>query len=207
MQGAVEVNGACAEITTPVDPERDKVTVEGVSLRAEEPVYIMLHKPAGVLSTCRSGREKGSTVLDIVKVQQRVYPVGRLDKNSTGLLLLTNDGKLAYSLTHPSQEVEKEYVIELNHPFTPSDIQRLTCGVNLDGTKCRFHRIEDLGGGAYRVVLRQGLKRQIRRMAETVGKRVVKLKRVREDTLTLGNLPEGEWRYLTSEEVRELVRL
>lgn len=202
--GRVEVNGVPAEITTPVDPEKDAVTVEGVKISGEQPVYIMLHKPPGVLSTCKAGKEKGLTLLDLVKIPQRIYPVGRLDKDSSGLLLLTNDGELAFSLTHPSQEVEKEYYIELDQPFSRSDIEKLTEGVNIEGTDCLFHRLERAGDKSYRVTLKQGKKRQIRLMARHTGKRVTKLVRIREGALTLGNLPEGKWRCLTVEEIDKL---
>ena len=203
-EGEVQVNGEAASVTTPVNPDTDVVTVCGESLKPQAPVYILLNKPPGVVCTCRRGREKGLTILDIIKVPQRIFPVGRLDRDSRGLLLLTNDGELAYSLTHPSQESEKEYIIKINEPLTPGDEQLLTEGISLNNTACSFHRLERLAGREYRVALRQGLKRQIRLMVKSVGREVVDLQRVRVGNLKLGDLPEGKWRHLTEIEIKSL---
>jgi 23S rRNA pseudouridine2605 synthase len=120
------------------------------------------------------------------------------------LLLLTNDGDLAFSLTHPSHEIEKEYHVETDSPFSAQEEQRLYAGIGLNGKNYRFHRIQRIGDCRYRVILKQGLKRQIRLMAKSVGKKVLNLKRVRIGGLELGDLPEGQWRHLTLEEINLL---
>ena len=200
----VIVNGETANITIPIDPDKDVVTIKGEALIPQELVYIMLNKPQGVVCTCKPSREKGKTALDLVKVPQRVFPVGRLDKNSRGLLLLTNDGELAFRLTHPSQGCEKEYLVKLNTPLNPDDEQLLTDGLSLNNTMCRFHRLEKLSNKTYKVVLKQGHKRQIRLMVKALGKSVLDLQRVRIGQLVLGELPEGKWRYLSKTEINSL---
>jgi len=202
--GQVQVNGVTASINLPVNPETDVVIVCGESLKLQAPVYILLNKPPGVVCSCKRGREEFPIVLDIVKVPQRIFPVGRLDSDSRGLLLLTNDGELAYSLTHPSQESEKEYIVKLNKPLTPDDEQLLTAGISLYNATCRFYRLEKLSEREYRVELKQGLKRQIRLMIRSIGKEVVDLQRVRVGNLKLGDLPEGKWRHLTEVEIKSL---
>jgi pseudouridine synthase len=200
----VEVNGEAAMITTPVNPDRDIIEVEGKRLARGELVYIMLNKPPGLLSTCQSGRERGETVLDLVRVPQRIYPVGRLDRDSRGMLLLTNDGDFTHILTHPSHKTEKEYLVELNQEFSMNDLQLLTNGISLNGKNCQFHRIEAIAPNRYRIILQQGIKRQIRLMAKAMGKWVIDLQRIRIGKLSLGDLPEGKWRLLTNTEVQSL---
>lgn len=202
--GEVSVNGIPALITTPIDPENDVVTINGEPLREPQKVYILLNKPPGYLSTCKIGKEQGRDILELVKVPQRIFPVGRLDRESRGLLILTNDGDLAYKLTHPSFEKEKEYIIRVNNKFSEKDEQLLTKGISLNNTECKFHSLENISANVYKVVLKQGVKRQIRRMAEQAGKKITDLQRVREGILELGDLPEGRWRYLTREEIQLL---
>jgi len=202
--GEVSVNGIPAQITTPIDPENDVVTINGEPLCEPQKVYILLNKPPGYLSTCKIGKEQGRDILELVKVPQRVFPVGRLDRESRGLLILTNDGDLAYKLTHPSFEKEKEYLIRVNNKFSEKDEQLLTKGISLNNTECKFHSLENISANVYKVVLKQGVKRQIRRMAEQAGKKIMDLQRVREGILELGDLPEGRWRYLTREEIQLL---
>ena len=202
--GEVRVNGEAAVVTTPVDPIKDEVTIQGKALEREKKVYILLNKPPGILSTCKPGKEEGKAVIDLVPLPQRIYPVGRLDRDSRGLLLLTNDGELAYKLTHPSQEVEKEYLLTLDKPFSEIDIRRLREGVNIEGTLCRFKRVRKAGDRQYSVVITTGLKRQIRRMAEAAGRKTLDLQRIREGPLRLGKIPEGSWRRLNDREIAKL---
>jgi len=205
ISGVVTVNGKLAAVTDSVSPGADEVLINGEKISANSKIYIILNKPAGYLSSCRPGREKGKSVLDLVKVETRIFPVGRLDRDSRGLLLLTNDGDLTYRLTHPSQEKEKEYIISTDLPFSEKEVQLLIGGICLNNTNCRFHQMEDLGGNRYRVILKQGIKRQIRLMAKAVGKMVLDLRRVRIAGLELGDLPEGKWKYLSSQEIEQLI--
>jgi len=202
--GEVKINNITAEITTPFDPDEDSLTIKGEKLNPEQKVYILLNKPCGYLSTCNAGRNNGNTILDLVKVSERIYPVGRLDKNSRGLIILTNDGEAAHRLMHPSHEIEKEYIVRVNKPLTNDDLERLRSGVKIDGKTYRFYRIVQIEESVYNIVLKQGLKRQIRLMIDTVNKKVVDLQRIREGKIELGDLPEGKWRFLNAKEITYL---
>ena len=208
-QGRVAVNGRVVrELGTRVDPARDVITVDGEPLRLRaQHTYILLHKPPGVITTVHDpwGRP---TVLDLVQTEARVFPVGRLDANSEGLVLLTDDGELAYRLTHPRFEHEKEYHVLVAGRPTRRTLERLRRGVRLEDGVTAPAKVEVLrraGRNTWlRIVLHEGRKRQIRRMAEAVGHPVRRLIRVRIGPLRLGNLAPGEWRHLTRREVEAL---
>ena len=166
--------------------------------------YIILNKPSGILCTCKASREKGPTLLDLVKVPERIFPVGRLDKNSSGLILLTNDGKLTQRLTHPSFEKEKEYLIETGRRIQPEDLDKLRGGIVLDDGLSRFKVVEKVGERHLQVTLTEGRKRQIRRSLKAIGLPIKNLVRTRFGPLVLSDLVAGHWRDLTQEEVRQL---
>jgi 23S rRNA pseudouridine2605 synthase len=211
-RGGVEVNGRAVEsYNHPVDVARDRVRIDGrpVDLKAPETVCLMLNKPEGVVSTASD--EKGRpTVLDLLPEKYRglrLYPVGRLDKDTTGLILLTNDGDLTYRLTHPRFEQEKEYLVEIKGGLKPEEIRRLERGLLLeDGPThpARVKRMPADGPFNYSLTIHEGRKRQVRRMFERLGHPVLSLKRVRLGGLALGDLKEGEVRRLTEREVRLL---
>ena len=207
--GRVRVNGAVtAELGTSVDPDRDMVELDGRRVRPPKThSYVMLNKPIGVVSTA-SDPQGRRTVLDLVDVSARLYPVGRLDYDSEGLLLLTDDGDLAMRLTHPRHTVEKEYRALLTGEITDEIVALLRRGVMLDGrptAPARVESLEDVPDGTWtRFVLREGRNRQIRRMVEQVGLGVVRLVRVRIGSLRLGDLPPGSWRDLRPAEVAAL---
>lgn len=206
--GKVRVNGTVAGLGTKVDPETDKVEVEGAALkeRKEKLVYIALHKPLGYVCAVKPTKADPHTVLDLVKVEQRIYPVGRLDKDSTGLLILTNDGTLTYELTHPSAQSEKEYEVTFDQPITPGAIKKLEEGVKLRGEKTLPTRVSRAGPRRIRIVLKEGKNRQVRRVCQKVGFPVKTLCRVRIKGLRLGDLPLGKWRVLSDNEVEALRR-
>lgn len=181
----------------------DDVRVDGSPVSAEAREVWALNKPAGVVSTAR---EPGSrpAVVDLVDSPARLYPVGRLDADSTGLLLLTNDGELANRLTHPRYEVDKAYVAELRRPPSDRDLESLARGVELDDGRTAPARVHRLGEREVEIVLREGRNRQVRRMAEAVGNRVVSLRRIRFGPIDLGELREGDARRLSDEEVASL---
>ena len=162
-----------------------------------------MHKPAGVVSTAR---EPGSrpAVVGLVDSKVRLYPVGRLDVDSTGLLLLTNDGELANRLTHPRYEVAKAYRVELRRPPAEADLRRLASGVELEDGLTAPAKVKRLGEREIEIVLREGRNRQVRRMAEAVGNDVVALQRVRFGPVELGDLPEGKARRLSDNEITDL---
>jgi len=205
----VKVNGQVASLGAKADRREDEITVDGQPIPRPEPLkYIALHKPPGVLSTVKSPDER-STVRDYVHVSGRLYPVGRLDVDSEGLILMTNDGKLTNRLTHPRYEHEKEYRVYVRGHPTPDQLKTWRDGVQLrDNYRTLPAGIEleaqDKGGSWLRVILREGKKRQIRRMGDQTGLPVARIIRVRIADLTLGDLQAGEWRHLTEQEVKKL---
>lgn len=205
-EGAVSVNGSVVtELGTQVDPAVDRVCVKGQEVRAEEKrVYLLLHKPLGVITSCHHGDAK--VVTDLVDVPERVFPVGRLDHDSSGLLILTNDGRIHHRLSHPSFDHEKEYRVRVASPIPSEALTRMAAGVRLSDGMTRPCRIRREGRQGYIIVLQEGKNRQIRRMAEAVGHEVVSLKRVRMANVSLGDLKPGAWRHLTEGEVVELLR-
>ena len=209
--GKVTVNGeTVTQSTRDVDPAKDIIEADGRRVAAgQSQVYLKLHKPAGVLSAVTDARGR-PTVTDMVPPDHRhlrLFPVGRLDMDSTGLVLMTNDGGLAYRLMHPSYGYEKEYHVRLKSPLTDADVQALSHGVLLDGqwtAPAKVSRIPDREGEWYAVTLAEGRKRQVRRMLASVGAPPTALERVRIHTLRLGDLAPGEARELTAEELAAL---
>jgi 23S rRNA pseudouridine2605 synthase len=205
----VRVNGQIAtELGTSIDPEHDRVELDGrIVLPPTTLSYVALNKPIGIISTARDPKGR-RTVLDLVDVPARLYPVGRLDYDSEGLILLTDDGDLAMHLTHPRHTVEKEYEALVAGEPTDEVLARLRSGIILDGKPTAPARIDRLGAGPdgtwVRFILREGRNRQVRRMAEVVGLEVDRLVRVRIGTLRLGHLRPGEWRDLRAAEVAAL---
>ena len=203
--GRVTVNGQVGELGGAVG-EGDVVAVDGRTVAPQELAYLMLHKPPGVVTTA-SDPQRRRTVLDLVESPQRVYPVGRLDRDTTGLLLLTNEGELANRLAHPRHGVEKTYVAEVEGDPPPDVLRRLAEGVELDDGPTAAARVRRLGAGRIELVIHEGRNRQVRRMCEAVGHPVRRLHRSAYGSLELGALAEGRWRALTSEEVDALRRL
>ena len=207
--GRVRVNGITAELGAKADPQRDRITVDGRPIKGQEKlVYIALHKPRGVLSTT-SSKDTRPTVLDMVDVPEQIYPVGRLDVDSEGLVLMTNDGDLTNRLTHPRYGHDKEYrVLVARHP-DKKQLENWRRGVVLeDGyhTSPADVRFESFyGKGAWlRVVMREGHKRQIRETGKVIGLPVAKIIRVRIGSLRLDRLKPREWRHLESKEIDDL---
>ena len=207
--GRVSVNGQVASLGMKADPTQDRITLDGRSLgEAEDATYILLNKPPGVLSSLRS---QGGlpTVLDLLDSDVRVYPVGRLDKDSEGLMLLTNDGELANQLSHPRYGHEKEYRVLLDRAPSAAALERWQQGVTLpDGfttSPARVWRAAGEGRGAWLgIVLTEGHKRQLRETARVLGLRVRRLIRIRMDSLELEDLEPGSWRFLTQGEIARL---
>jgi 23S rRNA pseudouridine2605 synthase len=202
-KGRVTVGG---KVVT--DPARDvgagdDVRVDGSPVGEEPREVWVVNKPAGVVSTAREPGGKPA-VVELVDSTARLYPVGRLDADSTGLLLLTNDGELANRLMHPRHEVEKAYRAELRRPPSDADLRRLASGVELEDGPTAPAEVRRLGEREVEIVLREGRNRQVRRMAEVIGNRVVALRRVRFGPIELGRLPQGQGRRLGEEEIARL---
>ena len=203
-QGRVSVNGETAALGGKADPEKDRICLDGKEIRpTAEKTYIMLHKPRGYTCTLRD-THAAHPVSELVDCGARVYPVGRLDKDSEGLLLLTDDGDFAQSLTHPKYQVDKVYLVWVAGMDNES-LERLRGVDELEGEPILPAQVEAVkceGGQALlQMTIHQGKNRQIRRMCAAVGLTVTRLKRIEEHGLSLGELPLGQWRYLTNEEI------
>jgi 23S rRNA pseudouridine2605 synthase len=199
--GRVTINGKpCANFSAQPGA-RDHVKVDGKLVRVDQPLYIMLHKPPGFVSTKKDPHAR-DTIFDLLPAKfLRLFNVGRLDAQSEGLLLLTNDGSLAQRLTHPRYKIDKEYEVMLDRPWDPAFAPKLLRGVFLDRERAQIARLYSLTPTRLRVVLRQGINRQIRRMFYEVGYEVKRLVRIRIGNLRLGDLPRGDWRALTKREL------
>ncbi len=201
--GRVRVNGEAAGLGTFVAPS-DRVELDGEPVSPEPLAYVLLHKPAGVVTTARDPQGR-PTVVGLVDHASRIVPVGRLDADTTGALLLTNDGPLAHRLAHPRYEVDKAYEAEVEGDPSDETIRRLANGVELDdGRRTAPAQVRRLGPGRLELTLHEGRNRQVKRMCEAVGHRVRRLHRPRYAGLTLDGLAPGEWRELTAEEVERL---
>lgn len=208
--GKVRVNGVTAQLGDKIDPETDVVEYKGKRIEAKKDsdfVYILLNKPTGIVTSAKD--EKGRVcVTDIVKCGKRVYPVGRLDLNSQGLILMTNDGELTNKLTHPRHEIPKIYEVDVVGKVTTEQLHTLNSSMTVDGYILLPVKTEFIAKNekytTLRMTLFEGRNRQIRKMCEQVGLRVAKLTRVAIGSITLGNLECGKWRYLTKEEIKSL---
>ena len=207
--GRVRINGRIASLGDKVDPKRDKVSVNGKNVVAvTEKVYIMLHKPRGFVTTMKDELDR-KCVSDLVKnVGTKVYPVGRLDRNSEGLLIMTNDGELANALTHPSAQVNKTYRVTVKGAVTDEQIDKMASGIKLDDKVTQpcdvfvMERKEDRTVLCF--VIHEGINRQIRRMCEAVKLEVIRLKRTEIAGVKLGMLKQGDWRELNDRELQRL---
>jgi 23S rRNA pseudouridine2605 synthase len=204
--GRVRVNGEVATLGTRVDPEVDAIEVDGARIGVRQGlVHYLLNKPAGVVTTA-SDPQGRPTVVGLVPAEPRVYPVGRLDADTEGLLLLTNDGDLAHRLTHPSFGVDKEYLADVEGRPSRGAVRRLREGVELEDGPTAPARVSLVGDHTLRITIHEGRNRQVRRMCEAVGHPVRRLVRVRLGPLSDRRLPPGRWRALTQDEVRALER-
>lgn len=211
QQGRVTVNGAVALIGQRADPEKDIICVDGNTLSAKpEDTYILLNKPKGYVVTLSDEKGRRNVTDLLQELSVRVYPVGRLDINSEGLLILTNDGLFSNMLTHPSKEIEKEYYVWVRGKTLDKSIERLSLPMKIDNYRIKPAKVriieQNEKGAQLSVIIHEGRNRQIRKMCETCGLYVTRLKRIREGSLTLGRLATGQWRYLTPKEVEKLRR-
>jgi 23S rRNA pseudouridine2605 synthase len=205
-EGRVTVNGKSVVLGARVDPERDRIVVDGVAVSVRPGlVYYLLNKPRGVVTTAADPQGR-PTVVDLVPPEPRVFPVGRLDQDSEGLLLLTNDGDLTHRLTHPRFGVDKEYVVEVEGRPSRGAVRRLREGVDLEDGRTAPAKVALVAPTLLRLTIHEGRKRQVRRMCEAVGHPVVRLVRTRVGPLRDQGLGPGEWRPLDRDEVRALER-
>ncbi|GAA4833640.1 hypothetical protein GCM10023310_08810 [Paenibacillus vulneris] len=202
--GRVTINGKRAELGSQVE-EGDEVRVDGKPISTRKKgVYIALNKPVGITSTTE--QHIRGNIVDFVGHKERIFPIGRLDKDSEGLILLTNDGDIVNKILRAENNHEKEYIVTVDKPITPMFLQGMAGGVHILGTVTKPCRIYKQGDRVFRIILTQGLNRQIRRMCSAFGYEVRRLKRVRIMNIHLGPLPAGKWRDLTDQEMDELLR-
>lgn len=209
LAGRVSVNGVTACLGDSADPDQDEICLDGKPLPSKsEYVYMMLHKPRGYVTTLSDEKGRKNAAELVADCGTRVYPVGRLDMDSEGLLIFTNDGEFANSLMHPKHEVNKTYHVTVDN-YTPEKLEKLCQPVILDGYRIRkpeavLLRTFGDGQAVLSVTIHEGRNRQIRRMCDMAGMKVTRLVRVSEGPLMLGNLKSGRWRYLTNEEIEAL---
>lgn len=200
--GQVEINGRVAQMGEQVSAA-DEVRVKGKPLRRKPaPVYLAYHKPVGI--TCTTERKIRSNIVDAVGYPERIFPIGRLDRPSEGLILLTNDGDIVNKILRAGNQHDKEYIVTLAERFDDEFVRRMSAGVPILEQVTKPCRVERLAARTFRIILTQGLNRQIRRMAEYLGHEVVKLKRVRIMHIELGNLTPGQYRQLAGKELAQL---
>ena len=209
--GLVKINGrVVTDLGVKIDPSHDKVFVNEKQVTIlDEPVYIVFNKPKDCITTVRDERGR-TTVMDYVKVKYRIYPIGRLDRNTSGVLLLTNDGGFANQIMHPRNEVKKAYRATLDKPLTREDVEKLSAGIRLSDGMTQPAEIFIVPGGKNKVigiVIHEGRNRQIHRMFEALGYEIHKLDRVGYADITYEGLPRGRWRYLTTREVFKLKKI
>jgi 23S rRNA pseudouridine2605 synthase len=205
-EARVLLNGSVVcTLGTLADPDVDDITVDGKAIpRPKPPRILALHKPVGYLCTSRKGREQGATIFDLLPRDRRYFSIGRLDRDSSGLLLVTDDGLLAERLSHPRYGTKKTYVVETDQPLSEDVLAKLTAGVTLEDGLARAEAVSIISARRMKLTLIGGKKRQIRRMLLALRRRVVKLHRVEIGSFRLGRLPEGAWRELSEADVKAL---
>ena len=203
--GNVYINGVLATLGTRVSPT-DTVVVDGKTIKPKSnKVYIALNKPVGI--TCTSETHVKGNIIDFVNYHERIFPIGRLDKPSEGLIFLTNDGDMVNKILRAGNNHEKEYVVSVDKPITKEFINAMENGIPILGTVTKKCKVRKIGKCTFNIILTQGLNRQIRRMCEYLGFKVTSLKRIRIMNVSLSNLPTGKWRYLSSEEMSIIINL
>ncbi len=208
FQGRVQVNNkTIVEPGTKVDSDNDIILFDNDIVffnKKNDKIYIALNKPTGFVSSCSHRNKK--IILDLIDIEDRIYPVGRLDKDSEGLILLTNDGELHNKLSHPSFDHEKEYDVKTVKSISDNALKMMEQGIIIDSEKTRKSKVKRLSKFRFNIVLKQGRNRQIRKMVEKVGNRVKNLKRIRVSNIKLGNLKKGDFRYLSKKEIQLLCK-
>ena len=204
-EGIVSINGIIASKGNRVSTS-DRVTINGKPLKQKpKPIYIAFNKPPGITSTTDTRDQ--SNIIDYINYKERIFPIGRLDKNSSGLILLTNDGDIVNKILRKENKHEKEYIVKVDRPITNKFLKTMSLPIPMLGTKTLPCRVSKLKSNLLKIILTQGLNRQIRRMCEYCGYKVLTLKRIRIMHIKLGNLKSGQWRYLNENELNQLLEL
>jgi 23S rRNA pseudouridine2604 synthase len=204
-QGRVTINNEKAEMGSKVYPG-DIVKLGGKSMKPKErPVYLAFNKPPGIVST--TDQKEKNNIIDLINFPKRIFPIGRLDKESEGLIFLTSDGDIVNKILRAGNNHEKEYIVTVNKPITEGFIESMAKGVRILGTVTKKCKVAQMSKYMFRIILTEGMNRQIRRMCEVFDFEVVKLKRIRIMNVTLGSLPLGQWRHLTGDELKTINKL
>ena len=204
-QGRVTINGLKPEMGTKVNPE-DSIEIDGKPLKAKQAfIYLAFNKPVGITST--TDLKDKDNIIDFINHKERIFPIGRLDKPSEGLIFLTNDGDIVNKILRAGNNHEKEYVVMVDKTITSDFIHQMSNGVNILDTVTQKCFVEQTDSNKFRIILTQGLNRQIRRMCDVLGYKVYKLKRIRIMNITLDGIPSGKWRYLTTDEMNTINNL
>lgn len=208
FQGRVKVNGEATSNIVIIDDELDNVELDGKLIKPEErKVYIIINKPIDVITSVNDQFNR-KTVIDIINIKERIFPVGRLDYDTSGILLLTNDGDLAFKMAHPSHEINKVYVAEVIGQFTDGDIYKFETGLQIEDYVTSPSEIailsEEEDTSIVEITIHEGKNRQVRKMCEDIGHPVLRLKRTKFGSLEVGDLKMGEWRYLSEDEIKYL---
>ena len=213
LQGRIQVNGVTVtELGTKINPEKDKIKFDGKDIKqAKKLVYILLNKPIGYVTTAddQFGRD---TVLDLVKVKERIVPVGRLDMYTSGALILTNDGDFVYQVTHPKHEIEKTYTVTIKGIVQNSEVEQLRNGIKIDDYITKPARVKILKTDTEKdisrleITIHEGKNRQVRKMCEAVGRKVLALHRSKIGGIGVKDIELGKWRYLTANEVQQILK-
>ncbi len=205
-KGQVFINGEKAQIGQSVDPDNDSVTLwKWAELSQQKYVYYKYNKPRGIETTC--AQKWGESIIDVIDIRERVFPVGRLDKETTGLILLTNDGRMTNYLTHPRYEHEKQYIVETFGSISDEQLTQMASWVEVLWRKTKESEVERKAAGKFSIILTEWRNRQIRRMVESVGSKIKKLKRIRIENITIDGLREWEYKNLSSGEKQELFKI
>ena len=209
LEGRVWVNKEkVTTLGTQVDPEKDEVVFDNKRVNPPDAsvrfTYIAVNKPRGVITSC--SQKNARIILDLVPIKKRVYPIGRLDKDSVGLVLLTDDGELHNRLSHPSHNHEKQYLVKTRSPLSDKALSAMADGIVIEGVKTRKARVKRIANNEFSIILKQGRNRQIRKMVEQLHNKVDTLKRIRMANINLGGLKESGWRYLTPQEIKDLTQ-
>lgn len=210
LEGRIRVNQeTITTLGTQVNPEEDQVFFDNNRVSPPDVskgfTYIAVNKPRGVITSC--SQKNARIILDLVPIKKRVYPIGRLDKDSVGLVLLTDDGELHNRLSHPSHNHEKEYLVKTRFPLSDKDLSAMADGIVIEGVKTRNARVRRIAENEFSIILKQGRNRQIRKMVEQLHNKVDTLKRIRMANIKLGELKESGWRYLKPREIKGLTQL
>lgn len=213
LQGRVQVNGVTVtELGTKINPEKDKIKFDGKDIKqAQKLVYILLNKPIGYVTTADDQFGRG-TVLDLVKVKERIVPVGRLDMYTSGALILTNDGDFVYQVTHPKHEIEKTYTVTIKGIVQNSEVEQLRNGIKIDDYITKPARVKILKTDTEKdisrleITIHEGKNRQVRKMCEAVGRKVLALHRSKIGGIGVKDIELGKWRYLTANEVQQILK-